>query len=282
MFLKSTLNSSIDSLRKSAHEYLIEVLAYFFASFILGAMLLWLAVWAGERHEWQATAVSYVLGIPAACILFITCFMSMLIWCWLRSYRIALHDASEYERNSELYLARFKDVFGPIPWGAVRNTKVLEASRTSVTSVNQLGCFISAARTCAYDMFNNASYVQEELSSLELSELYSKDILGVCAALVGTKHDIINELQELVELNALGDSPVVQGRVERIVTWLSEVLPKLDHLVRSLETETRIEPKYGSAYILVAESTTNILKSYAKVAEAAETYRLSLKLKKGS
>ena len=115
--IEKTPNPSIESLPKRARDHLMEVLTYFFASFLSGAFLLWLAVWAGDRHEWEATAISYVLGLPAACLLFITFFMSGLVWCWFRSYRIALRDASEYEQNPELYLARFKDVFGPIPWG---------------------------------------------------------------------------------------------------------------------------------------------------------------------
>jgi len=135
-----------------------------------------------------------------------------------------------------------------------------------------LSSFMSAAGLCAQEMLSNASYVNGELSSLGLTPVYVQSIGEVCSSLIGTKHDVISELHELEEFSAEPASEVVQRRVERVHRWLGEELPKLDNLVKSLESASQTKPEIGSAYVLVAESAVNILRSFSKVSNEAEAY----------
>lgn len=131
---------------------------------------------------------------------------------------------------------------------------------------------MSAAASCAHELFANASYVSDELPSLGLEPLNAEAIAEVCSSLIGTKHDVISELHELDELSATPDAEAVQRRVERIHRWLGEELPKLHELVTSLELASKSRPEIGSAYILVAESAVNVLRSFGKVTNEADAY----------
>jgi len=54
-------------------------------------------------------------------------------------------------------------------------------------------------------------------------------------------------------------------------------MPKLHVLVKSLESESANEIAVGTAYLLVAESATNIFQSFIKVSEAADKYHDALR-----
>lgn len=122
-------------------------------------------------------------------------------------------------------------------------------------------------------MLDNGAFIQKELGSIDVSDRLRGAISDVCSALMATKHDVISELIELDGLGATPEAAVVQDRVDRIFQWLSEEIPKLHELVMSLESASKEEPRHGIAYILVAESATNVLRSFGSMADALERYR---------
>lgn len=126
--------------------------------------------------------------------------------------------------------------------------------------------FIAAASECANEMLSNASYIEKELPSFRLTAERRVEILGVCAALVSAKHDVISELHELHDLSAL-TSNSIEHRVKRILDWLSEELAKLHAVVTDLQVTAGDSE---SPYILVAESAVNILNAYTLAADAAK------------
>lgn len=69
----------------------------------------------------------------------------------------------------------------------------------------------------------------------------------------------------------------MQRRVERIERWLGEELPKLHELVVALEAAAQAQASAGSAYILVAESATNVYRGFQQVSLAADAYRQSVR-----
>jgi hypothetical protein len=127
--------------------------------------------------------------------------------------------------------------------------------------------FTSAAYACAFEMMQNAAYIREHLPDVDLSAPLRESVLDVCSSLIGTKHDVLTELHDLHELGAAWDSAVVQDRVARIEKWLAADLPALHAVVMALE------PTGSLAYLLVAESATNILNRFNAVCAAAGGYR---------
>lgn len=146
-------------------------------------------------------------------------------------------------------------------------------SQGGTDAKDQLSNFLSKAGSCALEMLNNAAYIEKELGSIGLAKQHENAIMEVCSALVSTKHDVVTELHDLDELRAPAGSSLVQSRVERILGWLGEDTAKLHALVMSLESDASGEHKSGLAYLLVAESATNVLRSFQQVSEASDRYR---------
>lgn len=142
---------------------------------------------------------------------------------------------------------------------------------------SQLVAFLSAAEGCALEMLMNASYMNEQLQSLVVPEPHRAAIVHMCGVLVGTKHDIVDEVWCAREAPQPAASSIMQSRVERILQYLGEEMPKLDALVRSLDTASRTDSACGGPYLLVAESATNIYKSFARVVDAAKDYQQAVK-----
>jgi hypothetical protein len=68
---------------------------------------------------------------------------------------------------------------------------------------------------------------------------------ALCTDWIGTKHDVIHELDELQE------SSNIEDRVRRIMSWLGEDMVKLQEQVRRLEALATAEDRYRLAYLLV-------------------------------
>ena len=127
-----------------------------------------------------------------------------------------------------------------------------------------LDAFCSAAYACAMSLMSNAAYVQKELPSVELPADVRASIVSLCADWIGTKHDVIHELDELKESSDIDD------RIRRIMSWLGEDVAKLHDQVRRLETLATSEDRYRLAYLLVGESGGNILRSFVAAGESAD------------
>jgi hypothetical protein len=128
---------------------------------------------------------------------------------------------------------------------------------------------LTAIRTCAMDMLENAMYVERELPRLSLPSELQAQILDVTSSLSGTKHDVIDELIRIDELQDMGASQSdAIARVPLIMSWLAQDIAKLHSLVASLKAAHDRHPEIGAAHVLVMESATNILRSYAAACQA--------------
>ncbi|MES1976882.1 MAG: hypothetical protein V4451_02530 [Pseudomonadota bacterium] len=124
--------------------------------------------------------------------------------------------------------------------------------------------FSSAAYACTMSLMSNADYVQKELPTVELPTDIRASVEALCKDWIGTKHDVIHELDELQE------SSNIEDRVRRIMSWLGEDMVKLQEQVRRLEALATAEDRYRLAYLLVGESGGNILRSFVAAGESAD------------
>lgn len=139
-----------------------------------------------------------------------------------------------------------------------------------------LTAFLSAAASCAHEMMKNAMFMEKEFPSIAISKHLRGAIESVCSSLVGTKHDIITELGEIQDLVEADASAALESRVDRVVRWLGEELPKLDAVVTSLNAVRVTDSAAGTAYLLVAGSAVNVMQRYGAAADAADAYCDSL------
>jgi len=131
--------------------------------------------------------------------------------------------------------------------------------------------FEEAARSCAMQMMSNATYIQQELPTLELPVDLRARIEAVCDSLIGTKHDVISELFELTELIKTGipDEKLAEKK-ERIVVWLGESIRELHETVLNLSEQCGADERYFSIFLLLVESATNILNAFNSVSQSSE------------
>jgi hypothetical protein len=125
-------------------------------------------------------------------------------------------------------------------------------------------------RNCALVMLESATYIQSELANVRMNDALRGQTDELCTALVSTKHDVISELFAVDEL--LGSeawASLIGSRVERIVQWFRDDLTRMHRLVIALESASKQDPECVSAYILVAESATNILHAFGRTRAAA-------------
>lgn len=127
---------------------------------------------------------------------------------------------------------------------------------------------MTEARNCALVMLESADYIQRELANVRINDELRAQTEQVCTALVGTKHDIFSELFELDELlSSEASTSVILSRVNRIVQWLRDDITRMHQLVMALESASKQDPACGLAYVLVAESATNMLNAFNRTGQ---------------
>jgi len=131
---------------------------------------------------------------------------------------------------------------------------------------------MTEARSCALVMLESASFIQSELANVQMNDALRTQTEQVCTALIGTKHDIITEVDELDEL--LGSEALasdIRSKVNLLVQWLQDDITRMHQLVMALESASKKDPACMDAYVLVTESTTNILKAITRTRAAADS-----------
>jgi len=135
-----------------------------------------------------------------------------------------------------------------------------------------LTSFRTAARQCTVVMRESADFIKRELGNVVASDVDRNAIQKVCDAFISNWYDIGTELEEMSELAVPDCSAPMRHRADRVHQWLGEDLPGLDAVVRSLSKASEVDPRYGAAYILVAESAVNVLKAFAAVSQAHQAF----------
>ncbi len=133
---------------------------------------------------------------------------------------------------------------------------------------------MTEARNCALVMLESANYIQGELDNVRMNDTLRAQTEQVCTALVGTKHDIISELLELDEfLGSETSVSLICSRVNRIVQWFRDDITRMHQLVLALKSASKQDPACRGAYILVAESATNVLNAFNRTKTATDSLR---------
>lgn len=120
-------------------------------------------------------------------------------------------------------------------------------------------------------MLENATYVQAELDRVQMPEPMRTRTIAVCEALIGTKHDVIHEIFEIDEL--LVDKPdpaLISGRMARVIQWMSDDVRVLHQLVKDLESAAQGDAAVQLAYLLISESSVNILNALSLAMDTVE------------
>lgn len=129
-----------------------------------------------------------------------------------------------------------------------------------------LTAFLVAARHCAMEMAGNAEYIRKELPRVELPPGVEETLVDACDKLVSAKFDTLSDLSDLDDL--LGTSPVtpeVLAKASRILGHLDTEVVSLHPAVMALREAVEEDPRYHLAFVLVAESSVNLLNAHGGI-----------------
>lgn len=122
---------------------------------------------------------------------------------------------------------------------------------------------LSAIHDCASILLESASYMLAELPSLTIPDSFRLQILDRCHSALGTRHDILSVLDEMDDRAGSGlTSTEILVNMKRVLAWIQDELTAFHPVVKALEIKSSQDPEVSTAYILVAESVTNILTAY--------------------
>lgn len=133
-----------------------------------------------------------------------------------------------------------------------------------------LGEMLGAVRDCALEMLENATFIEGELDAVHLDAELKVRTVALCSQMAGVKHDAIHELFDIDDMVASGaaDDRIAE-RLRSLVSDLAGPVRGLHALVLDLRAAQERDPESQLAYVLVMESTTNVVMSFNAVAEAA-------------
>ena len=69
---------------------------------------------------------------------------------------------------------------------------------------------------------------------------------------------------------------MIRSRVNRIMQCFQDDIARMHRLVMALESSSKQDPAYGPAYVLVAESATNVLDAFGRTRAAADSLRAEI------
>jgi inactivated superfamily I helicase len=132
---------------------------------------------------------------------------------------------------------------------------------------------LTKARNCVTVLLENATYVQGQLADVQMNSALHAQTEQVCAALIGTAHDIGSELFELDELLGPEHAVVIRSRADRMVRWFQEDATRMHQLVLALKSARLHGQASEAAYVLVAESAANVLDAFSRTKAAVDSLR---------
>lgn len=131
--------------------------------------------------------------------------------------------------------------------------------------------YLAETRDFAIQMMQNAAYIQKELPSLEMTDDLRTSLGSLCDELIGTKHDMINEIFEIGPLLTTDpDAAQIQGGIHLLRQWTTESVGSIHHNMAKIQeavTQGSATPMLG---MLVMESAINILNAVPVFPEVGE------------
>ena len=112
------------------------------------------------------------------------------------------------------------------------------------------------AHACALEMKLNVDYVLGELANVTLPAELAARVEAVWGEISGTGHDVMSELFELDEVT---DDDAIAKRLARSRRWIRDDLAKLHEVIQAVDVAAQADTAVQGAFILPAESATNIL-----------------------
>ena len=125
--------------------------------------------------------------------------------------------------------------------------------------------FATAAARCALRMLGAALQIREQVPTLVLPEGMAAQLNAACDSLVGTKHDLLNELAELKERPGNTRPP------PRLGTWLSEPLMELHAIIVRLQSAVIADHRYAPAAAFVGELAAELASLMQAAKHAADS-----------
>lgn len=118
--------------------------------------------------------------------------------------------------------------------------------------------FTTGARYTVNAVADNCAYVIKHLHEVNVTDEHALAIREAISELIGIKHDMLNELNEIQQLD-----PAIQGEhITAIARSISGMLwdgfYTLDNVVQKLRQTSETVPDYGGVFILVGETAMNI------------------------
>ena len=131
--------------------------------------------------------------------------------------------------------------------------------------------FLNAASACAHQMLDASVFIQDELPNPELSDAHRTEITELCASFAGTKHDVCSDLAELPRQYSFA-FPLCRAGITRIIDAITDDLRLMRACTDALEADGA-----GLAYILLAETGTDLLAALDQVQTAAAALRAEIR-----
>lgn len=88
------------------------------------------------------------------------------------------------------------------------------------TDPDTIRSFLVQVRDRAMQMMENGAFIQKELPSLRMPDALRQKLDALCENLIGTKHDLIDEIFEIGGLlDDSPESPAIEQGIKRRVYW---------------------------------------------------------------
>ena len=134
-----------------------------------------------------------------------------------------------------------------------------------------LHAFMNASSACAFRLLDAATFIEDELPNLKLSDEHQAAIIELCTSFAGTKHDVCSDLADMPRLYSW-DFAGARLCISRIMDAITG-----DLLLMRATTDRLATDGAGPAYALLAESGTALLSALDLVKTAAVALRADIR-----
>lgn len=139
-------------------------------------------------------------------------------------------------------------------------------------NANDVQLFLTEARLCALVMFESSISIQRDFSDFHLSNDLRAEAITICSALIKIKDELTPEIADFEKLltYAAIDEEAWIDATNLILEWLWGEIPKLNNLIKALETSSEYQPQSQRAALLMARSADKIVGAFNRALTIAK------------
>lgn len=126
---------------------------------------------------------------------------------------------------------------------------------------------VSALKSCAMRMMENAAYILNELPGLTMPDDLCKQIEDLCSEWVGCKHDVINELSEISSTSKESFDEAAERKANLARGWILAAVRASEPCVAFCQEAARAGTAHHALPMLLMESAVNILNALPATTE---------------